>query len=418
MNRNRSKRTTMALGCSALTFSATLSATLSVTLTATASAMEVPAGPLYLLPYAEPLFLGGRLELHPTASLGGGYDSNLDGQGRSDAFVHGTLGGHGHWYATPDLAGDLTMEAGRVAYLQTADHDTDALGADLSMRYVGPVWDVTGGMTGARGRVAEPITGEQVLRSHVGADAGGERREPGLYLKAGISAERTNYLEDTLLFSSDQADRSRWGGALRAGWCLIDYTRLYLFGLESWSLYDDEGRFRNGILAAYGAGCGFALTPKVSANVELGAATGRFSAPAFDDPAYDDQVVQSPFAEIDLRWNWEPGSQLALRADWGLMEGRTANAVRRLGLGLHGEFRLRERVQAFGEADWHREKDSGAAAGAELPVRDIATATAGVRGTLRPGIGLQFSTGWARTIDNVSAGYDRMLIEGTLGFAF
>jgi len=87
-------------------------------------------------------------------------------------------------------------------------------------------------------------------------------------------------------------------------------------------------------------------------------------------------------------------------------------------LGLHGEFRLRERVQAFGEADWHREKDSGAAAGAELPVRDIATATAGVRGTLRPGIGLQFSTGWARTIDNVSAGYDRMLIEGTLGFAF
>lgn len=402
---------------SALRYIAVLGST-TLSLSATLSAMEVPAGPLSMLPYAEPLFLNGRFELHPTASLGSGYDSNLNGNGTGDAFVHGALGGNAHWYATPDLAGDLNLEAGRLAYLQTPERDTDELGADLAVRYVGPVWDVAGEAAAARGRVAEPITGEQVLRSRIGADLDAERREPGLYLKAGISAERSDYLQDTSLFSADQANQSRLGGALRTGWRLIDYTRLYLFGLGSWSRYDDEERFRNGVIAAYGAGCGLALTPKLAATAELGVASGRFSAPTFADPAYDDELVQSPFVEMGLRWDWEPGSQLALRADSGLAEGRTANAVRRLGLGLHGELRLRERVQAFGEADWHREEDSGTAAGAELPVRDITTATVGVRGTLRPGIGLQFSTGWARTVDNVGAGYDRVLIEGTLGFAF
>ena len=387
-------------------------------LSATLSAVEVPAGPLTMQPYAEPLFLDRRLELHPTASLGSGYDSNLDGQGTGDAFVHGTLGGDAHWYATPDLLAHLNLEAGRRAYVQTPDRDTDDLQAELAVRYSGPVWDVTSGANGARGRVAEPITGEQVLRSRMGAELEGERREPGIYLKAGLAAERIIYLEDTLLFSAAQADQSRWGGALRGGWRLIDYTRIYLFSRGSWTRYDDEGRFRNGVLAAYGAGCGFALTPRVAATAELGVATGLFSAPAFDDPAYDDQSVQSPAADLGLRWDWEPGSQLAVHADCGLATGRTANAVRRLGVGLLGELRLRERVRAFGEADWHREQDSGAAANAELPVRDIATATAGLRGTLRPGIGLQVSTGWARTVDNVGEGYDRLVIEATLGFAF
>ena len=397
---------TAVLGSTALTISATL------------SAIEVPAGPLIMQPYAEPLFFDRRLELHPTASLGSGYDSNLDGQGTGDAFVHGTLGGDAHWYATPDLVAHLNLEAGRRAYVQTPDRDTDDLQADLEVRYVGPVWDVTSGAAGARGRVAEPITGEQVLRSRVGTDLGGERREPGLYLKAGIFAERTDYHEDTLLFSAAQADQSRWGGALRGGWRLIDYTRIYLFSRGSWSRYDDEGRFRNGVIVASGAGCGFALTPSVAATAELGVAIGRYSAPAFADPAYDDQFVQSPVVDLGLRWDWEPGSQLTLGADCGLADGRTANAVRRYGLGLLGEVRLRERVRAFGEADWHREEDSGAAANAEVPVRDITTATVGVRGTLLPGVGLQVSTGWARTVDNVGAGYDRMLIEGTIGLAF
>ena len=409
---------TAVLGSTVLTLSATFSASFSAIFSLTMSASEVTAGPLIMQPYAEPLFFDRRLELHPTASLGSGYDSNLDGHGTGDAFVHGTLGGDAHWYATPDLVAHLNLEAGRWTYVKTPNRDTDDLLADLEVFYVGPEWDVTSGAGGARGRVAEPITGEQVLRSRVGTDLGGERREPGLYLKAGIFAERIEYHEDTLLFSATQANKSRWGGALRSGWRLIDYTRIYLFSRGSWSSYDDEGRFRNGVLAAYGAGCGFALTPSVAATAELGLATGHYSAPTFADPAYDDRFVKSPLVDLGLRWDWEPGSQLTLGADCGLADGRTANAVRRYGLGLLGEVRLREQVRAFGEADWHREQDSGAAANAELPVRDITTATAGVRGTLIPGVGLQVSTGWARTVDNVGAGYDRVLIEATIGLAF
>lgn len=381
-------------------------------------AVEVAAGPLRLEPYGQMLFQNGRFELHPTASAGIGYDSNLDGNGASDSFVHGTIGGIAHWYANPDLDLEMALETGNTRFREFTQRNTQDADGRISAIYTGPAWTTTADVNGARGREAEPITGEQVLRNRYGLGSVSERMDEGLYARLGVGFDRVAYLEDTTLFLRDQGGRLVSQGEIKLGWRTHTETRLYALSRIRQIVYDDEGRFRNGTLVDVGAGLGSRIVPTVTASAEIGASFARFSAPAFDDPAYDDAQVTSPFTLVSARWEWEPGSTLTARASHTLSDGRTANAITRTLVGGDAEYRLRSRLSAFADAALSREKDSGAAAGNEPALRRISEAAVGVRGTITPGIGFQVRTEWSRVSDAAGGGYDRHTIEGTLGFAF
>ncbi len=381
-------------------------------------AMEVPAGPLRVVPYAEPLFFDGRIELHPTASIGGGYDSNLNGNGTADDFARGTVGGHGHWYFNPDLDADVDVQVGRLRYRRTSGRDTTEISSRLDVIYQGPAWNVSGGASGDRGREPEPITGEQVLRNRFGGRLAAERQEPGPYIKTFNAFERSNYLEDSILFDRDQADRTKWKNDVRLGWRTQRDTKVYGLIKTSITRYDLEGRFRNGLLGVIGAGSALSLAPEWTAEAEAGLAFGTFSSTAFDNPDYDDQHVRAPYGDLGLRWEWEESSSISIRAESGLDEGRTANAVRRRELSLDFELRLRQRLRAFSECSWSREEDSGAAAGGDVQVRNIIATTMGLRGTPVSGVGLQLSVGESRTTSTDGDGFNRLVIEFSVGFAF
>ncbi len=382
------------------------------------AAMEVPAGPLRVVPYAEPLFFDGRVELHPTTSIGGGYDSNLNGSGTSDFFAHGTAGGHGHYYINLDLDADLDVQVGRLRYRQTPSRDTTELSSLLDIFYRGPAWNVGGAANGDRGREPEPITGEQILRNRFGGRLAAERKETGPYIKASNSFERINYLEDSTLFDRDQADRTKWKDDVRLGWRTQRDTKMYGVIMTSIMRYDQEGRFRNGVLGVIGAGSSLSLAPEWTAEAEAGLAFGTFSSAAFDNPDYDDQHVRAPYSDLGLRWDWEESSSISIRAESGLNEGRTANAVYRRELSLDFELRLRQRLRAFSECSWSREEDSGAAAGTDVQVRNIIGTTIGMRGTPVSGVGLQLSVGESRTTATDGDGFNRLVIEFSVGFAF
>ncbi len=381
-------------------------------------AAEIDAGPIRIEPYGRMLFQNGRFEVHPTASVGIGYDSNLNGNGDSDTFVRGTIGGVAHWYANPDLDFDLGIEAGNSRFRDFSQRNTKDAQGRLTALYNGPSWTTTANVNGAHGREGEPITGEQILRNRYGFGGILERMDEGLYVRLEADADRIAYLEDTTLFLRDQGGRLLSQGEIKLGWHTHTDERFYALSRVRRIRYDQEGRFRNCTLIDCGAGLNLPIMPTVTANAEIGASFGRFTAPAFDDPAYDDAQVGSPFALISARWEWEPGSTLSIRAGHTLTDGRTANAITRSLVGCTADYRLRSRLLVFVDATLSREKDSGAAVGNDPALRRISEGGVGLRGTITPGLGFQLRTEWSRVSDALGGGYDRQTIEVTLGFAF
>lgn len=367
-----------------------------------------------VLPGGNLIYDEGRLELHPKALVGLGYDSNVDAAPTSpddDAYARGLAGVQVYWL--PTVADRLSLDAYADAKRYLDRDDRDFTGGRVRLGWIresalGPLATVVAdGML-----VDDPLieTGRQVQRARYEGQAGWWARGNTNTIRLGIAVLGEDFLEDAGVFTEDERDYLRpqanaewWygrpDGATKLG---LRFTVERSDYRESGSPYQDgTGMSLLGLITHY-----FAPTLQLTGHV--GVEHRRYTDDFAEDPAYDDQTITRPVGELLLRWDPEEYSRVDLGIASIITPTIDANAAYLLQAWISGRWRLQRSFGVLGEVNLYELQRSGTATGD--PPRDLTLRVrAGCELWARDGLVIRALGGADFSEPENGDGYERLL---------
>lgn len=317
---------------------------------------QVNVGGFRIEPLGRLRYANDRLELHPKALVGGGWQDNVDGvpeDGLDSAFYRGVAGIETRFHVTRgDLAvADLEIE--RRAYVEDTERDLTGGRAVVGWVRQGPQLGWGTGL--AWNRSDDPLveTGEQILHDDYAARFSGRLRTNFSRFEAGAGFQRTDYLEAARRFGEDERDHQIADVSFGYG---REHARERFFSGHlrgRFADYDQDTRYADSTGAAALVGWDGLLVTVTWLRAQAGVEWRRFEPPR-SSPATEDEALVAVW-DLGLLWRPEPDSALLLRTFSRLDESVTALAVQRYGVSALGRLRLRYTMAASAAVEYYRQ---------------------------------------------------------------
>jgi hypothetical protein len=381
----------------------------------------VTVGGFPIEPMADLSYLDHRVELHPKALLGVGWNSNIFATDRNpdaDGFYRVVAGLETRWHVTPRDRAFVDGEIDSQQYF--SENQVDLVGGlgRLGWVHLGEV--STLGVHAGWERTNEPQeqTGEQISFDRSQADVELDRRGLTSHAVVGVGVDRTDYRQDSAFFGDDQRDAWRWNGRGRIGRAYATDSERYVRVRFGQTLYDHEDRFQSSVVGVLAVGVEHLVATRTVLFADLGVDARRYDDDFLHDPAYDDQQTLYPIGSAGVRWSPEALTSLQAKLVADVYDSVSANAAWYGGLDVDGRLRLRHNLFAYTESFLHQSIDSGAAAGSTPEHRTTLELAGGFGYALRDGAAGRVRLSWTDSESDVGVDWQRLLLAVEVGCVF
>lgn len=370
-----------------------------------------------LPPLAHLTWADDRLELHPKALLGAGWDSNVYGRSadeRSDIHLRQLAGVETRWHAGRMHEVLVDLELDRRDYLGENDLDLTGGRAEAAWRR-----EASRSTMGARVGYARDDTplvesGELIARDEAVAALDGGWSAAAMRYAGSASVTRLDYRRDSRFFTADQRDALRPAVTVRLGYVDARESELYGSLRLDRIAYSTNERYQDSDGVRIVAGYRGRLAVRSRFSIEAGLDHRRYRANAIAD----DSAVTRPGFEATVRWPWEEGSEVGLRVYSEVQDGIAGGAAWETGAGLDLRYRLLVNAALLAELGLVRIEPETGIAGAGGGTRTNRSARAGAEYQLREGVGVRLLGGWQDGRQPDGEAFTRFGAELALAVAF
>lgn len=376
-----------------------------------------------IVPMGNLSFHQDRVVVHPKAMVGAGYNSNV--YAAPDNETADTYGEVVAGVETRYLIGDsqklmLDLEGeGRGYHDETS---RNLIGGRARGRY--DIEDSQGmkyQVLGAYARYDDPLieTGQQIDRG--ASNLGGVAEWQGARNRLALRGEwqNENFFEAGTGFGEDERDSDTVRGTLTYGYGYAEDAEVFARLVVDALTYAEHGaRFQDSTGTAGLLGWRGVIATRISAIVEGGIQHRSYDDDFNRDPAFDDETVLRPIGSASMRWNWEQGSHIGVRASSTVDKSISSNAAYVTSGEVDVRYRLLEKAALIGSGQVSLLEQSGAAAGREIEKRGTIQVRAGGEYFLRDGLGLRLVGTYEDSMSKTANDYDRLGALLSLGFAY
>jgi hypothetical protein len=347
----------------------------------------------YVKPAANLTFFGDTLTIDPKVLAGIGYDTNIfaqpSGENVNDGYYLGLVGvtlrdrlnEHNRvvvdgnfevdrYFNANYKAADLTGGNARADYYWTDQRNDEIHAEGEYAKYRDPLVDI----------------GEPLLRQTADASLYGTYNGSNARLVIGGSFVRTDYLENSPYFIADDRTNDVYEADLRIGWARGKDAFYYALAEIQTTQYANNAEFNNSTGYIAGIGAQVKLAAKTTGILEVGVVERHYSNNFEGIATYDDENVYGPYGNLGMRWDWEPGSHVGIKAFSTLVDSYTANAAWVYGGEFDIRYRLAARAAVFASVTYYHSIDDGSLPGVEVEVRNTAVGEIGAEYVLRRGL--------------------------------
>ncbi len=380
----------------------------------------VDVGGFPLLPMANLTAMDHRLELHPKALIGVGYNSNLfaEDDAVGDAFWRVVAGAEGRWRISPRQLAVLDAELESQQYL--SEDEGDLVGGRGRLAYAREGQDARFGVESVFRRSDRPQdqTGEQIAFDEWGSEIEMDWRGRVSRVVGAIEALRIDYREDSAQYGAEQRDAWRYGARLRFGRSYARESQRYVRTAVRQTLYDGNERFQDSVGGVLALGIEHLVGTRTLLFADLGVDLRQYEDDFAHDDGYDDAQSINPVGSLGVRWSPEPLSGGIARLVADVYDSVSSNSAWYYGIEVDGRLRLAETIFAFIDLGARNSIDSGADAGGEVEERLLIDLGGGMGYALRDGAACRVRIGYTISDAVVDNDYDRLLAAFEMGIVF
>ena len=370
-----------------------------------------------LPPLAHWTFADDRLELHPKALLGVGWNSNVYGRSDdvvADTYLRQLAGIETRWHAGRMHDLRLDLEIDNRTYLN--ESELDLFGGHLDASWRHEAARSTMGARAAYARDADPLveSGEQIARDESVVAIDGGWNAAAMRYAATASVSRIDYRQDSRFFTEDQRDALRPALILRLGHVNARDSEAYTSLRVDRIIYATDERYQDSLGARLVVGYRGRLAARARFSVEGGLDHRRYQANA----VADESAVTRPGFEGTVRWPWEAGSEVGLRVFSEVEDGIAGGASWDTGAYFDLRYRLLVNAALIGGFGFVRIEPETGIAGAPSGSRTNQDARLGGEYVLREGVGLRLLGTWQNGRQPDGADFTRLGAELVMAIAF
>lgn len=377
----------------------------------------VPVAGVPVRPMGRITLADSTLVLHPKASLGLGYDSNVyqseSANAVDDTLVTGLAGLTMTAFLDPRTVLSVDLEMAARTHHQESERDMLGGILDIGWRRKMNTAELAAGADYRL--IDDPLveTGRTVKRQEAGTEASYELRGRARVVRVDGALRYHDYLDDTLTFTREQRERigidvglgygHRLSAASELGLRLSGHRIDYFYGATPFQ--DGTGL---DLVAYYER----RISDRSRLQGELGVLARLFADNYAGDEAYDDQTVIAPALALTLTVEPDTGLTYILDARSDVIPGAAANAavILQAMMSIEKDLSQRFTLRASGSAI-HRE-ESGANAGASIPESDTIVLSSSLRCRLRRGMVVDGTIKWITQDGNRAfSDYERLLLN-------
>jgi hypothetical protein len=354
-------------------------------------------------------YFGDRIELHPKALVGIGYDSNV--YGSEDDEIDDSFG---RFIAGIEVRYDFARTQYVIAsaeyeskeYQEESARNLHAGRGAFAYHHEGPSWSHR--VETSYGRVDDPViqTGERVRHDDAHGNIDIERN--GEYAEESISfsIDRVDYLEAASTFDERQRDNTQYQCTVINGSQIGEGSKWRLLVVPKYTDYDREDLFwdSRGLILALGGATRFGGRSSVRGEFGLEARVYRDSFQG--NPAYDDERVVIPYGKLNGTLAWEDGSDLHANAHSNLEDSVHSNAAWNYGASAGGTYRLLLNARFFADVGYLELRDSGTGIGV-IETRRYSYIESGIIYALREGISVRLLGRYVDSTSRTQNDYER-----------
>jgi hypothetical protein len=361
-----------------------------------------------------------HLVVHPKALIGGTYDSNVLGTQSSSPDVSArVLAG-----ATAQLQVDeqqkaiANVEIERVLYRKYSAEDITGELASLDFQQQGLVAKFDAQAEALRQEMPLFETGELVKSQVYMASSTADYK--GLYTNYGaeLQVQRTDYLENSSLFTAAQGSHDDYHVGVRAGWDYARDANVFLHLLGTHTDYRDDSLYDDSYGGALRLGWSGPLGDKSTLRVEAGVGYRHYLDVDEKPPPYNQRNAYVPSLVVAMVWPWAEHSSMETTASSSIGDGVTSAAawIVEASTTIHQE--LIESYVALLTLDVTQDRNVGAPAGGTQEVRTAYTVGLGCEHQLFPGLGVRLATSYLDSHSNSEPSYSRFQVSIDLASAY
>ena len=375
-----------------------------------------------LVPLGNLAYRHNRLVMHPKAMIGAGYNSNVyatPDDEIADTYGEAIAGIEASYQIGVSQRVDVDVEGEGRAYLEETSRDL--VGGRARARYEledsqGMTYQASAGYA----RYDDPLieSGQQITRGagSMGAMAGWQGSRNRLSLRGEWQNE--NFFEAGPGFGEDERDSDTVRTALVYGHGTGEEGEIFakiMADTHRYAEYSDQFQDSTGVAGL--VGWQLTVATRIAMHVEAGVEHRAYDEISSDDPAYADDIT-AVIGAASLRWNWEAGSYVDVRAYRSITSSVSSNAAFLTGVDGDLRYRLREKTALVSGGKVYLLEQSGAATGQVVEKRGTGQARAGVEYLVRDGVGFRLVGTYEISKSRTENDYDRVSVLLSFGFAY
>jgi len=377
----------------------------------------VRVGDFALPPLADLTWADDRIELHPKALLGVGWNSNVYGRSSdeaADTYLRQLAGVETRWHAGRMHEVLVDLELDNRMYL--SEDALDLTGGSAEAGWRREAVRSSMGASAAYARNDSPLveSGEQIARDEAQVALDGGWRAAAMSYGASASVARLDYRRDSRFFTADQRDAVRPALNLRLGYVNAMDSEFSTSLRFDRIVYASAERYQDSDGVRLVAGYRGRLAVRARFSVEAGLDHRRYAA---SDIA-DESAVTRPGFEGMVRWPWESGSEVGLRIFSEVEDGIAVGASWDTGAALDARYRLRVNAALIAGLGVVRIEPETGVAGTASASRTNHNASLGGEYLLREGLGMRLLGTWQGGQQPDGDDFTRLGVELVLAVAF
>ena len=364
----------------------------------------------------------GTLTLHPKASVGVGYNSNIYAEAaneKDDIYVHYLAGLQADWRLNPHNSLALNGEFEGLNYSKSASDNANMIGGLLGGDYRWHEANNNVHLHGGYARFNDPLieTGEQILRQIIDGSAVVTWQGSEVRSVVDLGATALDYLESGTGFTAESRDHNIFQLTGRMGCTTARDTFYYLLLGVDRTDYKENIQFNDSTGITGGVGAQVRLGQRSTLTAEGGVAYRSYADNFGGLSANDDKKVYAPYVSVAARWPWESGSQVGLNIFSRIDESISANAAWVYGAQLNGRYRLLANSGLFGSVGGYHSEDSGRGT-VTTEKRNTVEIVAGVDHEITKGLVGRLKVTYTESTAEISNEFSRYIVSFDLAVAF
>ena len=364
----------------------------------------------------------GTLTLHPKASLGVGYNSNIYAEAaneKDDIYVHYLAGLQADWRLNPHNSLALNGEFEGLNYSKSASDNANMIGGLLGADYRWHEANNNVHLHGGYARFNDPLieSGEQILRQNIDGLAVATWQGSETRTVVDLGATALDYLDGGTGFTAESRDNSVFHLTGRMGCTTARDTFYYLLLGVDRTDYKENIQFNDSTGITAGLGAQVRLGQRSTLSAEGGVAYRSYADNFGGLSVNDDKKVYAPYVSVAARWPWESGSQVGLNIFSRIDESITANAAWVYGAQLDGRYRLLANSGLFGSIGGYHSEDSGQGM-VTTEKRNTVEIAAGVDHEITKGLVGRLKATYTDSTAEISNEFSRYIVSFDLAVAF